>query len=278
MHYISIQEAVWQAAESLMSQGVRPTVANVRDITQRGSAGTINDALKTWWQDLAQRISVRAVHPDIPEPVVAVMQQLWQLALTHGESAYQSFKDEAEQKIIAAEQVKISALTRQQHAENHVSTLEVRLEKLQQSERDLQTTVATETALRAQLEQQLEVVTLQSQKNLADAEAGRSQLEKELALLAAQYQRHEQQFQQQQQQLELKVYEQQQQIVAQTALINTSESYTHQAERALLQAQTELRLVQQRLNEALRDNAELSATLQRPIQKRDVLRAKLKRY
>ena len=35
MRTLTIQEAVWQAAESLMSQGIRPTVANVREITQR---------------------------------------------------------------------------------------------------------------------------------------------------------------------------------------------------------------------------------------------------
>ena len=90
MRTLTIQEAVWQAAESLMSQGIRPTVANVREITQRGSAGTINDSLKEWWQDLAKRINVNAIHPDIPEPVVAVMQQLWHVALTPSRSGSSS--------------------------------------------------------------------------------------------------------------------------------------------------------------------------------------------
>ena len=77
----TIQDAVWQAADQLMAQGIRPTVANVREITQRGSAGTINDALKDWWQELAKRMSVQSVHPDLPDTVAALMQQLWQLAL-----------------------------------------------------------------------------------------------------------------------------------------------------------------------------------------------------
>ncbi len=282
MSYLSIQEAVWQAAESLMSQGIRPTVANVREITQRGSAGTINDSLKEWWQDLAKRISVRAVHPDVPEPVVAVMQQLWQVALTHGESAFEQFKVDAQQKVDAAEQVKMAALERQQQAENKVSTLQVRLETLQKSERQLLTTVATELALRTQSEQQFEALKISTQKSLSESEANKSQLEKELALLAAQYQHHEQQSTQRNQQLEQQVFELQQQLVKQVAshelIVQASELHANQSDMQLLQAQTELRLLHQRLESCLVENAELKATLQRPIQKRDVLRAKLKRY
>ncbi|MBH1969863.1 hypothetical protein FK216_01465 [Moraxellaceae bacterium AER2_44_116] len=282
MRTLTIQEAVWQAAESLMSQGIRPTVANVREITQRGSAGTINDSLKEWWQDLAKRINVNAIHPDIPEPVVAVMQQLWHVALTHGESAFDKFKEEAQLQVDNAQQSKIAALERLQHADNQMTHLQAKIDVLKESERQLQTTLATESALRSQSEQQLEAVRLHSQKALSDVETLKSQLEKELALLAAQYQHSEQQFNEKNQQLEQQLQQQHQDFVAQShaqqQFLQASELRATQTDMQLLQAQTELRMTQQRLENCLLENMALKATLQRPIQKRDVLKAKLKRY
>jgi chromosome segregation ATPase len=176
----------------------------------------------------------------------------------------------------------MAALERQQQADNKVSTLQVRIEALQKSERQLQTTVATELALRNQCEQQLETVKVNAQKTLSESEANKSQLEKELALMAAQYQHYEQQATQKNQQLEQHVYELQQQLSQQAAshekIVQASELHANQSDTQLLQTQTELRLLQQRLESCLIENVELKATLQRPIQKRDVLRAKLKRY
>lgn len=282
MATIPIQEAVWQAAESLMSQGIRPTVANVREITQRGSAGTINDSLKEWWQDLAKRINVNKVHPDVPEPVVAIMQQLWHVALTHGESAFDKFKQEAQQAVDDAQKNKIAALERLQKSENKMTLLQAQTETLKSSERQLQTHLATEQALRTQADQQLETVRLNSQKALADVEITKSQLEKELALLAAQYQHVEHQFNEKNQQLEQQLQHQQQEFSAQNVLqqqlLQACELRTTQSDMQLLQAQTELRLTQQRLENCLLENLSLKETLQRPVQKRDVLKAKLKRF
>lgn len=191
MRPLSIQEVVWQAADELMAQGVRPTVANVREITQRGSAGTINDALKEWWQQLAKRISLQQqIEAQIPEEIISSVQHLWQQALVAGEAAFNDFKQQAEDKVIKAEELKIAALERQQRAENLVQTLEAKLTQSQNSERLLQTQLATEIALRQQIEQQLS----QSKQQSSDFEQQKNQLEKEMALLAAQYQHQEQQL------------------------------------------------------------------------------------
>lgn len=274
----TIQDAVWQAADQLMAQGIRPTVANVREITQRGSAGTINDALKEWWQDLAKRMSVQSVHPEIPESVAALMQQLWQLALTEGEAAFDQFKQESVQKVDFSEKARIAALERQQHVENQLSVAEARIESLQSNEQKLKTMLATEQALRTQAEQQLAAAQQANEKAVAELKTGKNQLEKELALLAAQYQRAEQQAQQQNQQLVNQLDQQQhsfnQQLGLQEQTIQACESRALQLDMQLLQAQTELRLLQQRLGDCLLENSELK----RPANKRDALRAKLKRY
>lgn len=282
MRTLTIQEAVWQAAESLMSQGIRPTVANVREITQRGSAGTINDSLKEWWQDLAKRITVNAVHPEVPEPVVAVMQQLWHVALSHGESAFDKFKADAQQQVDSAQQAKIAALERLQKQENQMTHLQAQIDTLKTSEQQLKTQVATEKALRTQSEQQLETLRVNTQKTMAELETHKSQLEKELALLAAEYQHTEQQLNDKNQQLVQQLHEQKEENHSirqlQEQLIQSAELRAAQADIHLLEAQTELRLNQQRLDSCLAENMALKAALQKPMQKRDVLKAKLKRY
>ena len=57
--------------------------------------------------------------------------------------------------------------------------LQAQIETLKSSERQLQTHLATEQALRTQADQQLETVRLNSQKALADVEITKSQLEKD---------------------------------------------------------------------------------------------------
>ena len=274
----SIHDAVWQAADQLMTQGIRPTVANVREITQRGSAGTINDALKDWWQDLAKRMSVHSIHPDIPETVASVMQQLWQLALTEGEAAFEQFKQESVQKVAFADKARIAALERQQHLENQLSVVEARIETTQASERKLQTVLATEQALRAQVQQQATINQQSYEKAVGDLDTAKNQLEKELALLAAQYQHTEQQAAQHIQNLQNQLAQQQhdfnRQLMTHEHTLQACEDRAAQQTVQLLQTQTELRLLQQQLVACLAENADLK----RASNKRDVLRAKLKRY
>lgn len=280
MRPLSIQEVVWQAADELMVQGVRPTVANVREITQRGSAGTINDALKEWWQQLAKRVALQQqVQAQIPEQIVSSVQHLWQQALVAGEAAFNDFKQQAEDKVIKAEELKIAALERQQRAENLVQTLEAKLTQSQNSERLLQTQLATEIALRQQIEQQLS----QSKQQSSDFEQQKNQLEKEMALLAAQYQHQEQQLSEKNQHLERDFLEyksnSQQQLAVYQQNLQACEIRLSHSDLQLLQAQNELRLLQQQLEATLQENALLKRqTANVGLSKRDALKAKLQRY
>lgn len=280
MRPLSIQEVVWQAADELMAQGVRPTVANVRQITQRGSAGTINDALKEWWQQLAKRISLQQqVEAQIPEPIISSVQHLWQQALLAGEAAFNDFKQQAEDKVIKAEELKIAALERQQRAENLVQTLEAKLTQSQNSERLLQTQLATETALRQQIEQQLN----QSKQQSSDFEQQKNQLEKEMALLAAQYQHQEQQLSEKHQQIEREFADykehSQQQLAQYQHNLQVCELRLSQSDMQLLQTQNELRLLQQQLEATMQENALLKRqTANVGLSKRDALKVKLQRY
>lgn len=280
MHSQSIQDAVWKAADTLMAQGVRPTVANVREITQRGSAGTINNILKDWWQQLAKRIALQQhVDAQLPQEIIGLVQQLWQQALLAGEVAFERFKQQAEDKITAADTSKITALERQQHAENSVKTLEAQLNHSQHNERALQTQLATELALRQQTEQQQK----QLEQQHHDLEQHKHQLEKELALLAAQYQHQEQQLKQKFQQIEREFADYkthtQQQLNQYSHHLQTSEQQRLQREAQHLQTQNELHLLQQQFDAMAQENKRLQQQNARVgLSKKEALKAKLQRY
>ncbi|EXJ11886.1 DNA-binding protein [Nitrincola nitratireducens] len=84
----STREKVFQTADELLAQGVRPTQQNVRDLIGSGSLTTINSALNDWWQTLSQRITRQQAHPDLPEPVVRLASQAWDRALAYAEQAF----------------------------------------------------------------------------------------------------------------------------------------------------------------------------------------------
>ncbi len=100
-----------------------------------------------------------------------------------------------------------------------------------------------------------------------------------MALLVAQYTRNEQLLSEKTQTLEQQLIQQRQdfdaQLTQQAQTLQAYEMRISQSDMQLLQYQTELRLTQQQLENSLRENAALK---QNPNNKRDALRAKLKRY
>jgi hypothetical protein len=273
----SIQQAVWKAADQLMAQGVRPTVANVREVTRRGSAGTINDALKDWWQDLAERLSNRIPQPDVPEPVIEMTRQLWEMSLKHGEEAFKTLREESLEQARKAEderQLAVQALEQQRH---RLEDLQVRAEHLQAAEKELLSGLAAEQARRQEAENRLQ----QKEALLNEQETLRTQVEKELALLAAQYQGAEQQWQVERE--SLKQHQERESTLLTNRLQNTEqllqaqETQLLQTEMKLLEAQTEIRLLLQRLGGLQQENAVLRQQAHAPQNRRETLKARLRR-
>lgn len=273
----SIQQAVWKAADQLMTQGVRPTVANVREVTRRGSAGTINDALKDWWQDLAERLSNRIPQPDVPEPVIEMTRQLWEMSLKHGEEAFKTLREESLEQARKAEderQLAVQALEQQRH---RLEDLQVRAEHLQAAEKELLSGLAAEQARRQEAENRLQ----QKEALLNEQETLRTQVEKELALLAAQYQGAEQQWQVERE--SLKQHQERESTLLTNRLQNTEqllqaqETQLLQTEMKLLEAQTEIRLLLQRLGGLQQENAVLRQQAHAPQNRRETLKARLRR-
>ncbi|HET7675545.1 MAG TPA: DNA-binding protein [Gammaproteobacteria bacterium] len=66
---VKTREAVRDAADALLTEGVRPSVNAIRARLGRGSDTTIASALNDWWKELGQRVTDLESRPDVPEAV-----------------------------------------------------------------------------------------------------------------------------------------------------------------------------------------------------------------
>jgi len=112
-------ERVFQAADQLLEQGVRPTQQKIREQLGSGSISTINKALGDWWQQLGQRMKDQRSVPGLPEPVADVAHKFWQQALGYAE---RSFREQSEQY---AAQLQAQSNEVQQQAREAIQQAEV---------------------------------------------------------------------------------------------------------------------------------------------------------
>ncbi|SPK74980.1 conserved protein of unknown function (plasmid) [Cupriavidus taiwanensis] len=78
------RDDVWQAADSLLKAGQRPTIERIRLHLGRGSPNTVSPHLDAWFAALGGRIQDRqgfAPAPGCPEPVIEAARYLWEAAL-----------------------------------------------------------------------------------------------------------------------------------------------------------------------------------------------------
>jgi hypothetical protein len=76
---------VSHAADTLLRNGMRPTIEKVRAKIGKGSPNTINPLLDAWWKTLSARLdSGPAALHRLPETVAHVAEALWMQALEEG--------------------------------------------------------------------------------------------------------------------------------------------------------------------------------------------------
>ncbi|NLY63887.1 MAG: hypothetical protein GX070_02885 [Alcaligenaceae bacterium] len=79
------QEDVWQAADALLQEGLRPTIERIRLKIGRGSPNTISPMLENWFSILGQRINGKGFAQEnpvqVPEPVDTLIRDAWAQAL-----------------------------------------------------------------------------------------------------------------------------------------------------------------------------------------------------
>lgn len=87
---------IFEVADQLLTEGVRPTQQNVRERLGSGSLTTINRALNEWWAVLGKRFEQSREGSDVPEAVVRLSSRLWNEALAYAEHRYQIKKAQEE--------------------------------------------------------------------------------------------------------------------------------------------------------------------------------------
>ena len=184
---IDTRTLVKQTADRLLSEGIRPTVASVRQRTGRGSAGTINAALKDWWQELAQRLATIANRPELPAPLLEAADRLWEAALLQAHEALAHYRREADTKIEAAQAIAATAVGTQQTAETHAAAAEEQVAGLEQIRLDLEKRLAAEHTRREQAESRNREIQAEASRRVQEAHQRAAQLEKLLTLEQERY-------------------------------------------------------------------------------------------
>ena len=78
------QTDVWQACDTLLLAGSRPTIERVRQTIGRGSPNTVSPYLDGWFKQLGTRIQDPAAftaRSDMPDPVTRAAKLLWESAV-----------------------------------------------------------------------------------------------------------------------------------------------------------------------------------------------------
>ena len=182
MNKQTIQSAVWQAAYQLFARGVRPTVVSVREITQRGSAGTINTSLKDWWANLSQEIAAKDKSPNVPEPIVESLRQLWSAALEQADIALTSHRQEADRLVKEAQERQAEAVAAQESAQQQNAVSAVKIKELELEYAKSQAGFAAEAALRHQAESTIQAVKDAAKVIADDMYASVSRMEKQMQI------------------------------------------------------------------------------------------------
>ena len=127
------KEEVWTAADSLISEGLRPTIERVRQKIGRGSPNTVSPMLESWFATLASRLGVikdDAETEGMPKALQEALKNSWEVALSMAKEASALQIVQAQDDLSKA----AVALSRRQDELNHMESLwTVKIQALQKS-------------------------------------------------------------------------------------------------------------------------------------------------
>ncbi len=175
--HLDTRVLVKRVADELLSNGQRPTVANVRARTGRGSASTINAALQEWWQDLATRIARAQSQPDMPEAIIESASRLWSAALEQAHDALAVYRAETDKKVVQAEENAKTALLVCQQAEERDAARAESYRLLEQVRMDLERRLAAENSRREAEERRTQELQAEFQRTTVEAKQRHAYLE-----------------------------------------------------------------------------------------------------
>ena len=225
-------EEVKDAAETLLSRGLSPTIQRVREVLGTGSNTTISAHLKRWQQRLAEA-PLAILPPAVPEVVMTALETFWKTALQQAQAAFDEQRAAAAQTVAAAEQARDQAQAVAGQANQEAAEARRQQEILQSAARDLTDRLLIEQERRAAAETAIAAAEQQAQTAIATVAQIRSETEARVAQL-------ETVLNQQRADLEQQKIEAQQQIEAERQRNEAHETrWLHQIDRVRQESRAE---------------------------------------
>lgn len=172
-----IQEAqVWQAADALLQDGLRPTIERVRQKIGSGSPNTVSPMLERWFATLGKRLEGRlggqvdAEAQKLPLAIVQAAQQFWDIARREADQV-QVQKVEATRRALELER---SVLAQKE------ADLQEREASFEQARVALDEALASSRQAVAAMEAQMHAQQQESSRLLSDSQAEVRRLRKAL--------------------------------------------------------------------------------------------------
>lgn len=101
------QDDVWQAADALIAEGLRPTIERVRQRIGRGSPNTVSPMLEAWFATLGPRLGVGSIKEsatnDVPAPVQQAAVKLWETALVSARKDAAQALEQAQKSLVESQ-------------------------------------------------------------------------------------------------------------------------------------------------------------------------------
>lgn len=162
---------VREAAYAMLMAGDKPSGPAIRARIGQGNNNTINAALKDFWLEVGDVLRGATVRPaGIPEEVYGLARSLWAQALPYAEQVFEAERVTLDARVTQAEERAVAAVRLQEEAARQVTALTAELATTQTTLRQLEQTLAAETARREQLEAHRAQVQQDAQAAVAQAE------------------------------------------------------------------------------------------------------------
>jgi hypothetical protein len=103
---LSRKQLTWAACDALAAQGIKPTIALVREWTiehgsgKKGSNGDVQQDIHEWFDSLLEAKQNLKI-PGLPDPVADCMRQIWRMAVDEADASLSKEREEMEERLAA---------------------------------------------------------------------------------------------------------------------------------------------------------------------------------
>ena len=141
--------------------GITPTANKLYQLVKKGSMSAPAEALGKFWADLREKSRVRIEHPDLPEDIKTaagdLTATLWTMAQSLAHESLASIQSEAQSTVTEAKAAESAAQAKLEAVLGEMTTVRQSLDQATERIQGLERSLATETALRTSLDDQLKL-------------------------------------------------------------------------------------------------------------------------